>query len=298
VPHVPEVPSLNQTTLTGYELLATELTSADTAIQPLYRKFDYINHRILLHLQDELSELEEQLRILDESIAQFTATNSPPLSIPDGTHRRHSGPPASRRADAFYGNDMHHRRTALLGRIFLKTEQYSRAMAAYAKLNSQSRPASPTQIATYREWMHTHGAIHPAETTFLQKEDDLIIPLPPPTNPHSDDTNNKPTLTTTATSPPPPTSSPTPQPVNHSVPWLIPLSLLLTPLLLFASIPTFSARLAVSIVMAVASGSMIATTPLGADLAPRDWAVCCASYALCVVVVAGLVPAAAVFVGG
>jgi hypothetical protein len=68
--------------------------------------------------------------------------------------------------------------------------------------------------------------------------------------------------------------------------------------MLFASIPTFSARLAVSIVMAVAYGSMIATTPLGADLAPRDWAVCCASYALCVVVVAGLVPATTVVVAG
>jgi hypothetical protein len=293
VPHVPEVPSLNQTTLTGYELLATELTSADTAIQPLYRKFDYINHRILLHLQDELSELEEQLRILDESIAQFATTNSPPLSLPGGTHRRHSGPAASRRADAFYGNDMHHRRTALLGRIFIKTEQYSRAMAAYAKLNSQSRPASPTQIATYREWMQTHGAIHPSETTFLQKEDDLITPTPPPIKPDSDD-NNKPSL---AASPPPPTSIIPPPSINHTVPWLIPLSLLLTPLMLFASIPTFSARLAVSIVMAVASGSMIATTPLGADLAPRDWAVCCASYALSVVAVAGLVPAAAAPVG-
>jgi hypothetical protein len=181
---------------------------------------------------------------------------------------------------------MHHRRTALLGRIFVKTEQYSRAMAAYSKLNSGSRPASPTQIANYREWMQTHGAIHPAETTFLQKEDDLVQPIAPASKKEDkSDEVVSPATTTMA--------SMTALPAN-TVPWLIPFSLLITPLLLFASIPTFSARLAVSIVMAIAAGSVAATTPLGAGLAPRDWAVCSASYALCVVVIAGLVPANAV----
>jgi hypothetical protein len=80
----------------------------------MYRKFEQLNHRVLLHLQDEISELEEELRQIDECIAQYAPRNE-------------SGQlqPASRRGEARYGNELHYKRTELLGRIFLKLGQYS-----------------------------------------------------------------------------------------------------------------------------------------------------------------------------
>lgn len=85
----------------------------------MYRKFEHLNHRVLLHLQDEVSELEEELRYLDECIAQ--------ASPRDETGHAY---PASRRNDARYGNELHYRRTELLGRIFQKLGQYSKCGAS------------------------------------------------------------------------------------------------------------------------------------------------------------------------
>jgi hypothetical protein len=119
-----QAPSSNQTkpSLTGYELLANELSApsqSDTAreknIVPMYRKFEHLNHRVLLHLQDEMCELEEELRQLDRCIAQMSPKDPSGYAYP-----------ASRRNDARYGGDLHFKRTELLGRIFQKLEQYSK----------------------------------------------------------------------------------------------------------------------------------------------------------------------------
>jgi peptidoglycan/xylan/chitin deacetylase (PgdA/CDA1 family) len=82
---------------------------------PMYRKFEHLNHRVLLHLQDETSELEEELRNLDECIAQITPRDADGYAYP-----------ASRRGDARFGGEMHFKRTELLGRIYQKLEQYSK----------------------------------------------------------------------------------------------------------------------------------------------------------------------------
>jgi hypothetical protein len=108
----------------GYELLAHKLSelkkdkhNKEETVVPAYRKFEQLNHRVLLHLQDEISELEEDLRQLDHDIAQAS---------PGGQTGHHQ--PASRRGDTRYGNDLHSRRIALLGRIFQKLEQYSKCL--------------------------------------------------------------------------------------------------------------------------------------------------------------------------
>jgi hypothetical protein len=116
---------VTKSTVSGYELLAHKLSesskggaSSPGTIIPVYRKFEQLNHRVLLHLQDEICELEEELRYLDRCIAQ--------ISPRDGTGHVQ---PASRRGDARYGNELHHRRTELLGRVFQKLEQYSESSA-------------------------------------------------------------------------------------------------------------------------------------------------------------------------
>lgn len=119
----PPGPDLTRTTKVGYELLADKLSqvpssrqnaSGNGAVVPMYRKFEQLNHRVLLHLQDEIAELEEELRQLDERIAQSTPRNEAGQLQP-----------ASRRSDGRYGGDVQYKRTELLGRIFLKLGQYS-----------------------------------------------------------------------------------------------------------------------------------------------------------------------------
>jgi hypothetical protein len=124
--HAPP-PSHTRPTVVGYELLANELSGSSKAkaphlraIIPMYRKFEHLNHRVLLHLQDETCELEEELRHLDECIAQTSPRDAEGYAYP-----------ASRRNDARYGSGMHFKRTELLGRIFLKLEQYSKSSPSF-----------------------------------------------------------------------------------------------------------------------------------------------------------------------
>jgi hypothetical protein len=124
----PSEPKSPKPTRVGYELLAERLSKSSNEdeagsekehLVPMYRKFESLNHRVLLHLQDEIAELEEELRYLDECIAQC-------LPRDYAGHQY----PASRRGDARYGGEMHNRRTELLGRIYLKLGQYSKTLTS------------------------------------------------------------------------------------------------------------------------------------------------------------------------
>ena len=98
----------------GYDVLASRLAEykngVSGSVKPLYRKFSRLNHRILLHLQDEIAEMEEHLEYLDSRIA---------------IHKPPSSPPESRRVDARHPNELTYRRTELLGCIYIKIKQYS-----------------------------------------------------------------------------------------------------------------------------------------------------------------------------
>lgn len=119
-------PDMSRTTAAGYELLANKLSETPKKnngpgrkagnLVPMYRKFEHLNHRVLLHLQDEVCELEEELRYLDESIIQMSPRDDTGHAFP-----------ASRRGDARYGSELHYKRTELLGRIFQKLGQYSKS---------------------------------------------------------------------------------------------------------------------------------------------------------------------------
>ena len=68
---------------------------------------DYAPDRLLLHLQDEISELEEELRKVDEADAQARqAAAGIGAGLPG---------PASRRAGAKLGGDLEWRRLDVLG---------------------------------------------------------------------------------------------------------------------------------------------------------------------------------------
>jgi hypothetical protein len=104
------LPRAEKLPVTGYELLASQLSSH--TVKPMYRKFEALNHRLLLHLQDEISELEEQLHRLDNADTQTRRTAAHII-------------PASRRAAAAAGGELQWHKTDVLGRIGYKLAQYS-----------------------------------------------------------------------------------------------------------------------------------------------------------------------------
>ncbi|KAF2711524.1 hypothetical protein K504DRAFT_223157 [Pleomassaria siparia CBS 279.74] len=165
-------PDLTKTTLLGYELLADKLTRSSRGendapggdqVVPMYRKFEQLNHRVLLHLQDEISELEEELRHLDECIAQ-----SSPRSETGHVH------PASRRGDARYGGELHYKRTDLLGRVYLKLGQYNQALSSYSSMLKNLDAANAEDMHAYHSWMERHVPIDRTEARFLERKGDLL----------------------------------------------------------------------------------------------------------------------------
>ncbi len=150
-PYLPP-PDMTKTTVVGYELLADKLSESPTDLKeqkdnmvPMYRKFEHLNHRVLLHLQDEICEMEEELRYLDECIAQSSARDEAGQNYP-----------ASRRNDARYGHELHYKRTELLGRIFQKLGQYSKCMHIYLVCHSIWRDIDLIVVAGYRssgQWL-------------------------------------------------------------------------------------------------------------------------------------------------
>ncbi|KAI1803239.1 hypothetical protein F4811DRAFT_355569 [Daldinia bambusicola] len=152
--------------LTGYELLASKISnlSSDHAnhLRPIYRRFEILNHRLLLYLQDELCELEEQLHRLDAADTQ--ARRLPNCIFP-----------ASRRAEFMASGELHWHKTDVLGKIGFKLDQYNRVLSSFKE--TQGMPA-PTMddIREYRNYLATHAPIAEAETRFLDATDDLICP--------------------------------------------------------------------------------------------------------------------------
>lgn len=123
--HQHPLPRAEKLPITGYELLASRLASHGrdsddgATIRPMYRKFEALNHRILLHLQDEISELEEQLHRLDHADTQSRRTDRQII-------------PASRRAAAQAGGELQWHKTDILGRIGYKLAQYSMLSFSYS----------------------------------------------------------------------------------------------------------------------------------------------------------------------
>ncbi|KAI1258730.1 hypothetical protein F5Y18DRAFT_326780 [Xylariaceae sp. FL1019] len=159
------LPRAEKLPLTGYELLASRLaaTSNDRSgpcLRPMYRRFEMLNHRLLLHLQDEMCELEEQLHRLDTTDTQTRCLQSGII-------------PASRRAEAVSGGELQYHRTEVMSKIGFKLEQYNRVLASFR--DTQSLPApSLADVHEYRSFLSTYAPINDLETQFLDTTDDLV----------------------------------------------------------------------------------------------------------------------------
>lgn len=139
---------------------------SDKPINPLYRTFSTLHHRLLLHLQDELSEMEEHLSGLDTLIAATT----PPTLGNDKTPF-----PASRRAEAQDSTGLHFQRRHLLGAIFVKIEQYDKTLRRFIHVVDDFEPAEKEGVDTYKAFLEKEKCIHGTEMKFLNHKDDLVV---------------------------------------------------------------------------------------------------------------------------
>lgn len=122
--HLPHTPDnlkrefcLPQKALSGYDLVAHQLAHGE--LPPVFRQFKQVNFRILLQLQDEIIEMEEDMAALDLADTR-SRLNS------DG-----SASPASRRINWQWSqSDLQAYRSHVLGRLYIKLEQYCKPYKA------------------------------------------------------------------------------------------------------------------------------------------------------------------------
>ncbi|KAI1752982.1 hypothetical protein F4782DRAFT_530095 [Xylaria castorea] len=158
------LPRAEKLPLTGYELLASRLSalSADRGgqLRPIYRRFEALNHRILLHLQDEICELEEKLHRLDTADTQNRR-------LPNGIL------PASRRAEFMAGGEFQWHKADILGQIAWKLDQYNRVLTSFRETLSLPSPTIAA-ISQYRGFLANYTPISEVEAQFLDSADDLV----------------------------------------------------------------------------------------------------------------------------
>lgn len=246
--------------ITGYEALAWKLSSSSaSSIKPIYRKFEGLNHRLLLHLQDELAELEEQLHQLDVAESQSRTT----LTSRKGDTRIF---PASRRAAAFAGGDLEWHKMELLTKISFKLSQYNQALASFSAVQALD-VADTSSISRYRAYLDVEKPVVEGETKFLDMATDLVIMS----------RQNKSNIANIVL----------PQVPNLAV--AIAVAILL-PILTFLVIPGFVSRM--TVVLLVASGVIVALIQsglAGRDLFDRERALCAMIYGVTMAFIAVVV---------
>ncbi|KAJ5561412.1 hypothetical protein N7461_000173 [Penicillium sp. DV-2018c] len=264
----------------GYGLLASHLTKSASeeigGFPPLYRRFETINHRVLLHLQDEIAQMEEDLHTLDE----YEELHRIGTAEQEGTKPL----PASRRRDAqaqVYSS-LHYRRMDLMNALIQKTEQYSMsflasnthththtkqniepnidrissnqiqipdtALISYSKVLQTLPPATKPDITAYQTWMRDTKPVAGIETRFLIHDADLVSLTPRFATSSSFSSSS---------------SSPAPAPVYIAL--IIASCALLLPLLAFSMVSEFSGRLVVVTVVGGAASAIAANYDTGID---------------------------------
>ena len=124
----------------GYSFLASSIStqhpSSDAVLRPIYRKFETLNNRILLYLQDEICEMEQDLKDLDEAITVEEKERRSAMGLPThpgvglaNTKSSKVGGRSlrreSRRQEAKFPSQLQWVRQELMGRLGGKVAQYS-----------------------------------------------------------------------------------------------------------------------------------------------------------------------------
>ena len=150
--------------ISGYEHFASKLSafapdkSNDESFVPLYRRFDRLNQRLFLHLQDEIVEIEDELRQIDDADARLRAVVSPSEG-----HEL----PESRRVGA-------NAKVEVLGRAYVKLGQYNQALLSYNKLIQNVEVADSNDVERLKSWLTVENPVKNTEARFLDHHSDLL----------------------------------------------------------------------------------------------------------------------------
>ncbi|KAK2737299.1 hypothetical protein FQN57_000383 [Myotisia sp. PD_48] len=137
----------------------------------IYRKFESLNHRVLRHLQDEITQLEDDLTTLDE----LEAAHNNPASTRSS--------PRQKILAAKY-NDLHiedysvlqYKRNDLLDKMITKTEKYNRALCAFSKVMRTLPHASEKDIELYHTSVQAPSSTATkTERRILDHKADLVV---------------------------------------------------------------------------------------------------------------------------
>ncbi|KAK5995565.1 hypothetical protein PT974_03978 [Cladobotryum mycophilum] len=160
LPALPPLPALPapERQLSGLELLAAKLSGSIVGpkLAPIYRRFESLHHRLLLHLQDELTQLESQLDELDTQDAHLKMYGS--------------GPQGPRRKERNEQRDIAWRRNEILSQIAQKLYQYHQALASFKETQDLGEPTVPETFG-YRNYLETFVPEVIEEYNFLEAPD-------------------------------------------------------------------------------------------------------------------------------
>jgi hypothetical protein len=151
--------------LDGYAEIAARLSGqCDPRLRPLYRKFDWLNHRALLHLQDQLGAYEEELIRLDSITT------------------RHSGHMAvSGREERASNHDIHRSRHRLLDKIETVLRRYRHLVVSLEEMQKLPTPTN-NDVQAYRTYLENRQILVEDETQFLRAPDLVALSQGPRTN--------------------------------------------------------------------------------------------------------------------
>ncbi|KAJ5545255.1 hypothetical protein N7535_006361 [Penicillium sp. DV-2018c] len=132
----------------GYHGFSNFLSSDDDFCN--FRRFERLNIRVILALQDQLTEIEDTLDEIDQTCSR--------RETPDTNN-------------GSFRQDTQQARTKLIWEAYRKLERYNRYIYQYVQIKSRASPAK-RDIDSLRNWFYNHdGAIMPEERKYIDKND-------------------------------------------------------------------------------------------------------------------------------
>ncbi|KAG5660666.1 hypothetical protein KAF25_003272 [Fusarium avenaceum] len=161
--------------LNGYASIAARLSGqSEPCIQPLYRRFDWLHHRILLYHQDRIGDLEEELIHLDS----ITTKNGGHMSV-------------SFREEREAKHAIHQERNRVVHEIEMLLRKYRNAISSLEDMQKLPVPKN-ADIQAYKTFLNQRNVLIEEETRFLGSSDLVVLPRGPRTNsPGSDQTQTQ-----------------------------------------------------------------------------------------------------------
>jgi hypothetical protein len=159
----------------GYPRLAAFLDSDDNFM--LYRRFGYLQSRVLLEKQDDLRQLEEALKRLDEEDVESgedMLRTRDPIDINVTQDDDKSSDSCS---TGNLGEDSSRKRKKLLLLIANNIKEYGQLLTTAQAFAAMNKPTSGEQCSV-RNWMENVDPVCEADASFVEHKEDLITLRP------------------------------------------------------------------------------------------------------------------------